>query len=484
MTRGETVQLDEVQAGCGSCESGGGRFQVGSADGSRVLFTDTRPLTDDSGSSNEKPDLYECKIVIVGGSLGCELSDLTPKRGEEAADVQGIGSKGNLGAILGASTDASTVYFVANGIQSDAPNSRGQSPVAGQPNLYVHREGGTEFIATLSGEDVHDWFEELRDQPTRVSPNGNFLELMSQASLTGYDNRDRATGKPTAEVYLYDAETGRLSCASCEPSGARPVGVEYHKLEPGSGGLVGGGRGTWIDTGLVAANVPGWTANASAPLESRYQPRYLTDQGRLFFNTADALVPQDSNATQDVYEYEPPGVGDCSEASPTYSARSGGCVSLISSGSSAQESAFMDASQSGDDVFFLTSARLSPIDVDASRDIYDAHVCEASSPCISYASSEVPPCSTEASCKASPTPQPQIFGAPASATFQGPPNPPPPAPPKAKVKSAAQIRAERLAKALKACRAKHNKHKRKACERQARKKYGATKHKAKGKGGK
>jgi hypothetical protein len=492
MTLKASLQLDAAQAptGEGAQEkaereerSGGGNFQIASPEGSRVLFTDTNRLTEDAGAKTNEPDLYECEIEIEEGKLTCTLSDLTPPHGGKSANV--LGSSLEKGAILGASTDATSIYFVAKGVLSESPNVRGERAAAGQPNLYMRRGAATRFITTLSGEDVHDWSEVLRGQPTRVSPNGNFLELMSQASLTGYDNRDRATGKPTAEVYLYDAETGRLSCASCEPSGARPVGVEYHKLEPGSGGLVGGGRDTWTSAGLVAANVPGWTAIGEAfELKSRYQPRYLTDQGRLFFNTADALVPQDSNATQDVYEYEPPGVGDCSEASPTYSARSGGCVSLISSGSSAQESAFMDASQSGDDVFFLTSARLSPIDVDASRDIYDAHVCEASSPCISYASSEVPPCSTEASCKASPTPQPQIFGAPASATFQGPPNPPPPAPPKAKVKSAAQIRAERLAKALKACRAKHNKHKRKACERQARKKYGATKHKAKGKGGK
>jgi hypothetical protein len=148
-------------------------------------------------------------------------------------------------------------------------------------------------------------------------------------------------------------------------------------------------------------------------------------------------------------------------------------VSLISSGTSAQESAFMDASESGDDVFFLTSSRLSPIDTDTARDIYDAHVCSSGSPCISYASSEVPACTTEASCKPSPTPQPSIFGAPASATFTGPGNPNPTPPASKKPKSAAQIRAEHLGHALRACRTKHDKHKRRTCERQARHRYHA-----------
>jgi hypothetical protein len=112
---------------------------------------------------------------------------------------------------------------------------------------------------------------------------------------------------------------------------------------------------------------------------------------------------------------------------------------------------------------------------DTARDIYDAHVCSASSPCISFSEVQSPPCTTEASCKASPTPQPSIFGAPASATFQGPGNLPPAPPPHPKVKTAAEIRAEHLTKALKACHAKKNKQKRKACEKQARKRYGPVK---------
>jgi hypothetical protein len=135
-------------------------------------------------------------------------------------------------------------------------------------------------------------------------------------------------------------------------------------------------------------------------------------------------------------------------------------------------------------VFFLTSAKLSPLDGDAARDVYDAHVCTSAEPCITFPDVASPPCTTEASCKASPTPQPSIFGAPASATFQGPGNPSPPPPVKPKPKTAAQIKAEKLAKALKACHAKKNKAKRKACEKQARKKYGprkAKKSKAKAK---
>jgi hypothetical protein len=474
MAREETVQLDlaeEVTPGkpCVGCVNGGGNFQVASSDGSRVFFTDINRLTEDAGTAGTG-ELYECRIVLTP-KLTCQLSDLTPVRGSESAEVQ-FGPSTKPGVIPGAGEAGEQVYFVANGVQSGS-NSEGKSPVAGKPNLYVHQAGSTELIATLETADKHDWAEDLVNQPTRVSPNGRFLEFMSQAKLLGYDN-ETGFGKPAAEVYIYDATSKRLRCASCMPSGVRPVGAEYEGLESGHGGLVGA-YNMWETKGLVAANVPGWSVDSVLG----HQPRYLSNEGRLFFDSADALVPQDSNGTQDVYEYEPPGIGSCSEPSETFSARNGGCVSLISSGSSTQESAFLDASAKGpngaegEDVFFLTSAQLSPLDVDASVDVYDAHVCSSASPCIAYGGVQSPPCTTEASCKASPTPQPSIFGAPSSATFQGPGNLTPAAAVKAKAKPL--TRAQKLVKALKACHTKKSKRKRQACEKQARRRYGPVK---------
>jgi hypothetical protein len=481
---GQTVQLDQADPECKvGCVSGGGVFQIASTYGTRIYFTDTHKLTEGSGTLvKEHADLYECQIVL-SPKLSCELSDLTPKNGKgESAEVQG--------SVLGASEDGEYVYFVAKGVLSEAPNERGQKAQAKQPNLYLRRGAETKFIAALAGGDETDWDVEsdsphaLTGQPTRVSADGRYLELMSEASLTGYDNRDVANpNKSDAEVYLFDAASASLSCASCEPSGARPSGVEYEKLEPGNGGLAGGPRGIWPEKALVAANVPGWTAISLG--RARYQPRYLSDEGRLFFNTVNALVPQDTNGTQDVYEYEPPGIKgpggeeDCTTAMSTYSERSGGCVSLISSGSSSKESAFLDASESGDDVFFLTFSKLSALDTDEAADVYDAHVCTGASPCIAFPNVQSPPCTTEASCKAAPTPQPSIFGAPASSTFQGLGNPGAAAAVKAKAKPL--TRAQKLAAALKVCHKDKQRAKRAGCEKQARKRFGPLK-KAKAKG--
>ena len=174
-----------------------------------------------------------------------------------------------------------------------------------------------------------------------------------------------------------------------------------------------------------------------------YQSRYLSDSGRLFFNSRDGLVPKDVNGNEDVYEYEPQGVGSqnasCGPAAagggevfkPERSfevevegkseegAESSGCVGLISSGSSPQESAFLDASETGGDVFFLTTEKLASQDFDTSYDMYDAQECTTLVPCLQASAAAPPACASEASCKAAPSPQPEIFGPSGSATFSG-----------------------------------------------------------------
>src|SRR6185312_6160435 len=140
------------------------------------------------------------------------------------------------------------------------------------------------------------------------------------------------------------------------------------------------------------------------------------------------------NGTEDVYEYEPAGVGDCTTAHPTFGERSGGCVSLISAGTSAEESAFLDASESGGDVFFLTAEKLLPQDVDSAEDIYDAHVCSEQTPCL-RTPVPAPACTTADACRVAPAPQPAAFGSPASATFSGAGNVTPVAAPKARAKA-------------------------------------------------
>jgi hypothetical protein len=472
------VRLDRVQGGSGAGQMSP-VFQAASVDGSRVFFTDQQALTEDSGAVADKPDLYVCDIVEAPGGLACALKDLTPSHGGESAWVQSM--------ISGVSQDGSWVYFVTNGVLGET-GAEGARPgdchetVSGPGgiscNLYVlhHTASGWEgprLVTVLAGEDFSDWggkqLSDLSSLTARVSPGGGWLAFMSARSLTGYDNHDALSGKPDQEVFIYHATTGglgRLVCASCDPTGARPHGVEYAKVKEG---LVGD-NSKWNGTQSLAATLPGWTPYVL--LGALYQSRYLSDAGRLFFNSSDALAPQDVNGNEDVYEWEPAGVGACTSASSTFTAATGGCVGLVSSGRAAGESAFIDASETGGDVFFLTGERLARTDTDTALDLYDAHVCTGASDCAPE--TEAPPvCGTADSCRAAPSGQPSIFGVPASATFSGPGNLTPEAPAAPRGKSAAQLRAERLKRALKACRAKRSKRKRRACEAAAHKRYGA-----------
>jgi hypothetical protein len=156
----------------------------------------------------------------------------------------------------------------------------------------------------------------------------------------------------------------------------------------------------------------------------------------------------------------------------------GGCVGLVSSGTSGEESAFVDASAGGGDVFFLTASQLVGQDVDSARDVYDAHECSVDLPCF-FEPATPPACTTSDSCKAAPAPQPGIFGNPSSATFSGAGNVVPLAAPSVKPKSL--TRAQLLANALKACK-RRPKVKRAGCRANAHSEYGAKRSKtAKGK---
>lgn len=463
--KGETVLLDAAQPGASSVGEARPAFETASSDGSVIFFTDRQQLTRES---SEK-DLYECQMIEVAGKLTCKLTDLTVNHANpnEPADVQGV--------VLGASEDGSYVYFVANGaLTSSAPP--GECPesygTASQTcNLYVMHYNGSEwtpptFIAALSAEDQPNWGEafgsSLNGVTSRVSPNGRYLAFMSKRPLTNYDNRDANSGVPDEEVYLYDASSSRLVCASCSPTGARPVGTMYGE------GAFGSGDGVWTKEAWLTADIPGWTPYSLE--QALYQSRYLSDDGRLFLNSSDALVPQDINGTWDVYEYEPPGIGGCQEASVTFSEKSDGCVGLISSGNSAEQSAFIDASESGDDVFFLTTSQLVTQDFDTSYDVYDAHVCSALEPCLSSPVSP-PSCDTGDSCKPAPSPQPSIFGSPSSSTFAGAGNVVT-SPSKTVVSPKSLTRSQKLARALRVCKKKPKK-KRAGCERRARKQYKA-----------
>jgi hypothetical protein len=381
-----------------------------------VFFTDSEKLTEDASIIGS--DLYRCEIGLVGEELGCiTLSNITGPAAApgESAEVRGIAS--------GLSADGTKIYFVANGVLDAQPNAFDEVAQAGQPNMYLWQEGeGLRFIAPLSNGDATDWGEALSAPGARsgklsaaISPSGRYLAFMSLRSLTGYDSRNPFSDSPNEEAFLYDAVEDELLCLSCSPTGTAANG----EMRPFIG--VEGGQAPPVDieelwsNKQVAATLPiGSLRNELGP--SLYQPRAVFDSGRVFFNAFDGLVPADSNENWDAYQFEPLKVGDC-VAAPASSAvaRVGdGCVGLISSGKAEGESAFVDASASGDDVFIMTRGRLSALDKDNAMDLYDARVDG-----IATVSKLVPECSGE-DCREAPFAPSAV--PPGSAGFDGPGN--------------------------------------------------------------
>jgi DNA-binding beta-propeller fold protein YncE len=294
---------------------GSAKFLSASANGSHVLLTD--------GSLYDVDDLAAPPV------------DLTQGQG------------GFLG-IVGQSEDLSAIYFVDTAVLTGTEtNGHGAVAQPGGRNLYAWREGDLNFVASLSTSDMDeatrrngDWTASPSQRTAEASPDGRWVAFVSKAPLTGYENTGpcavKASG-PCFEVFLYDSATNILTCPSCNPSGLRPLGESSLTLIP----------------------------NSPAAEESLLQPRYLTDSGRLYFDTQDSLSPFDTNGgIEDVYQYEPAGVGHC--------ARTGGCVSLISAGRGDVDSNFVTIDATGKSVFFTTRDKLVPADRDKLFDLYVA----------------------------------------------------------------------------------------------------------------
>ncbi|HEV3071428.1 MAG TPA: hypothetical protein VGY76_08395 [Solirubrobacteraceae bacterium] len=390
-----TLQIDASQGGAAG-SSHGGVFFTASGDDSRIFFTDTNRLTANStASSGGLGDLY---VFEPARPEGERLADLTVDT-EPGAEVLGV---------VGASEDGSYLYFVARGaLAPGAP--------AGEPNLYLWRAGEAKprFIATLAPNDEHgseqaalgvayDWSPSVALRTSRVSGDGTRLVFMSERSLTHYNNTVRSgvsCGKDASEeplpatcqeVFLYEAGANRLSCVSCNPSGAQPSGP---------------------------SGIPGGTPFADG--KATYRSRVLSAQGdRVFFDSADALIAQDTNGREDVYEYE------------------GGHVYLLSGGQSASGASFVDASANGNDVFFITRAQLVDQDTDQLVDLYDARAPHAPAEAVGFPAPPAPIACESEECRSAIPPSPTLATF-SSATFSGAGNAVP-AEPKPKTKPRAR----------------------------------------------
>ncbi len=312
-----TIQLDGPHGPGGG---GGGVWATAAGDGSKVFFYDeaSAGLTVDTVPGSGK-NLYSYDTQTE------TLTDLTP--GPEA------GVKGVVGE---ASEDGSYLYFVATGVLTSEKNSLEQEAQVGGENLYLSHDGVISFIHTVLDSSGLLYQDEYHDYhgAARVTPDGRHLAFFAE-DRDEFSRNNR--GAPLfAELFEYSADSGGLSrlCAC--------VGSEFSQQQ--------------------------WNASPFHQEDGLFQyNRALSDDGgRIFFDSVEALLPRDTDGRSNVYEYEQDGVGSCDVAS--------GCLYLVSSGTSDQDSTFVDASADGGDVFITTSQQLVPADIDAAYDLYDARV--------------------------------------------------------------------------------------------------------------
>lgn len=224
-----------------------------------------------------------------------------------------ISHDGDLGGgeVVGMSDDGGRVYY-----QTAADH------------LVVWDHGTTRLISgavTQRTEGADLGVKGFAPGAARVTPDGNYLAFVFQSGTStdplGYQaNRH-------AEMYVYSLRDDRTTCASCPQQPA-----------------------TSDATVLPAAT------EGRITVSDIVRPRFLTPDGHVFFSTAEELVPQDRNNVLDTYEYDP--------ISRT--------VTLVSTGKGSDPATFADASENGDDVFFVTRQRLVASDHDDLVDVYDA----------------------------------------------------------------------------------------------------------------
>jgi hypothetical protein len=269
-------------------------FLWASKDGSKVFFESRAALTDDAVPNQPGQPGMLYEYDVDSGTL--TLLTKGNLRIQEA-DV-------GVGGIVGSSDDASTVYvLLVDGAH---------------PELVAYTGGTVRVIAPFSAMDNGLLFGR---RAARVSPDGRFFTFITSENLTTFDTHGKE------QVYLYDRDDESLRCVSC-----------VEGIVPTSSASFGSDQ-------------------ASSTLIAFPEPRTLTPDGQVFFQTDDGLVPGDDNGAPDVYGWR------------------NGKLSLISDGREQKGSWLFDVSGDGRDVFFGTTANLVPQDGgNGDSDIYDARI--------------------------------------------------------------------------------------------------------------
>ncbi|MBB4661623.1 hypothetical protein [Conexibacter arvalis] len=268
-------------------------FLAATPDTSRVFFKSCEKLTDDATA--------ECGVsedLYMFDVASGDLTDLTAGLDLRVANVVGISNSGD------------HVYFGATGATT---------------GVYLWHDGTVvSVVGGLQGGDTTaNWSFGIGSRSSAVSDDGRLLVFSTDLPLGG------ANTGGLRQLFLYDAATRGTRCMSCVAPGRTTLGEAV--IQP---------------------------LQSSTAVYRAYDPRTISADGsKVFFETANRLVPEDINGRIDVYQYD----------------TAAGTATLVSSGVGEYDSHVGDASENGDTVFFVTREQLIPdLDRDRLDDLYVA----------------------------------------------------------------------------------------------------------------
>ena len=266
------------------------QYAGGTTDGATVYLTSDEQLTpDDHDSSRDlfvwhQSDPNSLTRISIGDHGNAGNTDECSPNDESPAEISEDPLADHWIAACGVSVVPANNAFAVPGYVRGAADSRtgnGHSDNAiasangdiylespeqllgskGEPNernLYLYRNGTLRFVATLRANAPI-----VRMQ---VTSDGRYMALVTDSRLTDYQG---------GGMYRYDAEAGRIACASCRPDG-----------QPSASPTLPTKGGTFF-----------------SPVRTSKNGLFLINDGRVFFSTTDPLVPRDSNHGEDVYEF-------------------------------------------------------------------------------------------------------------------------------------------------------------------------------------
>jgi hypothetical protein len=290
-----TTQISASQCDLADCgPEADATFAGASPSGSSAFLVTEQRLTD--GDSDSSADLY--RYDVASGNLSLVTSGPLGDKLIPTTEAVRI------------SADESHLYFGA--VEQTGPGE------TSEPRLYMEDSSGLHLVPGAAPSKF-----------VQLSEDGRYAVFATKAALVAGDTDE------SSDVYRYDAQDGTVTQISIGPLGGN------------------GPFDATIESFLLGGSIPAYAGTVV-----NYPYRAMSEDGsRIFFETAERLVPEDRNETTDVYEW------------------ANGSLGLVSAGAGTRESNYVIATPDGKTVFFMTGETLLPLDRNGGNlDLYAARI--------------------------------------------------------------------------------------------------------------